>query len=240
MIHRVRAINEPGSVNPVHDDEFARRLGFQGGLVPGATVYGYVAVVPERHWGDAWRSAGTMSARFLQPFYDGEEVTVTAVESEGGLDLEARNPAGELCATGRATPSSVEPAPVVDRYPAPSLPAERRAPVFVPGEALGALETTLRLEPAWPARLGNEVLMANVQLPPWIHVETRTRHLASVRDGEPVEVRALVAAAWERRGHRFVDLDVLVIGEAGRPLAQIRHIAITELAQLRDRASEAG
>jgi hypothetical protein len=75
--------------------------------------------------------------------------------------------------------------------------------------------------------------MANVQLPPWIHVETRTRHLATVRDGEPVEVRALVAGLWERRGHRFVDLDVLVLSEAGRPAAQLRHVAIYQLAQLR-------
>jgi acyl dehydratase len=233
MIHRVRALNPPGSVNPVHDDEFARRLGFRGGLVAGATVYGYMATVPERLWEEAFRSGGTMSARFLQPFYDGDEVTVTAVEAEGGLDLEARNAGGELCATGRAAASSADPAPAIERYPAPPLPAERRPPAFTPGEALGALRTGLRLEPAWPARLGNDVLMANVLLPPWIHVETRTRHLAAVRDGERVEVRALVAAAWERRGHRFVDLDVLVLGEAGPPVAHLRHVAIVELAQLR-------
>ena len=233
MIHRVTAVNEPGSANRVHDDEFARRLGFRGGLVPGATVYGYLAELPERRWGEPWRSGGTMSARFLAPFYDGEEVAVTAEESEGGLELEARNPAGEVCARGRASVAASEPAPDVDRYPAPPLPASPRPPVFAEGEALGALRTELRLEPAWPARLGNAVLMANAELPPWIHVETRTRHLAAVRDGQPVEVRALVAAAWERRGHRFVDLDVLVLDGSGRPLAQLRHVAIVELAQLR-------
>lgn len=233
MIHRVRAVNEPGSANRVHDDEFARRLGYRGGLVPGATVYGYLAELPERRWGASWRSGGTMSARFLAPFYDGEEVTVTGVESEAGLELEARNPAGELCARGRASEASGEPAPRAGRYPAPALPAAPRPPVFAEGEALGALRATLRLEPAWPARLGNAVLTANAELPPWIHVETRTRHLAAAGDGEPVEVRALVAGAWERRGHRFVDLDVLVLGEAGRPVAQLRHVAIVELAQLR-------
>ena len=236
MIHRIRAVNEPGSSNRVHDDEFARRLGFRGGLVPGATVYGYMAALPEERWGAAWRAGGTMSARFAAPFYDGEEVIVTAAESpdgDGGLVLEARNPAGEVCATGRAAETSDEPAPDPDRWPAPPLPAEPSAPAFTDGEALGALRTTLALEPAWPARLGNAVLMANVALPPWIHVETRTRHLAEVSDGEPVEVRALVAAAWERRGHRFVDLDVLVLGESSRPAAHLRHIAIVELAQLR-------
>jgi len=234
MVHRVRATNESRSSNLVHDDEFARRLGFRGGLVPGATVYGYMAVLPELRWGDAWRTGGTMSARFLSPFYDGEEVTVTAVESGDGMGLEARNPAGELCATGSAA-ASAEPAPDAGRYPAAALPiGDRRPPAQVAeGQVLGAVSTTLRLEPAWPARLGNEVLMANVQLPPWIHVETRTSHLAGVRDGEPVEVRALVAGAWERKGHRFVDLDVLVLRGDARPAAQLRHVAIVELAQLR-------
>jgi acyl dehydratase len=238
MIHRVRAVNEPGSANPVHDDEFARRMGFRGGLVPGATVYGYMAVLPERQWGDQWLAGGTMAARFLAPFYDGEEVAVTATSSEAGLDLEARNPAGELCASGRASPTSDEPAPDVDRYPAPPPPEERRPPLSVrEGEALGVFRAALRLEPAWPARLGNHVLMASVALPPWIHVETRTRHLSAVRNGEAVEVRALVAGAWERRGHHFVDLDVLVLGEGGRPAAHLRHVAIVQLAS---RSASAG
>ena len=231
--HRVRAANEPGSPNLVHDDEFARGLGYRAGLVPGATVYGYMAVLPERLWGQAWRAEGTMSARFVKPFYDGEQVTVTAAEAGGGIDLEARNPEGEVCATGRATPAAAGAAPEARLYPAPKLPAVRRRPPLSvgEGEALGALYTAVRLEPAWPARLGNQVLMANVELPPWIHVETRTRHLAEVQDGEQVEVRALVAGAWERRGHHFVDLDVLVLGESGRPAAHLRHIAIVQLAR---------
>jgi hypothetical protein len=234
VIHRVRAENEARSTNLVHDDEFARRLGFRGGLVPGATVYGYLAVLPERRWGGPWLTGGTMAARFLLPFYDGEEVNVTGVESDGGLDLEARNPAGDVCATGRATPAGAGPEPGPEGYREADLPAERQPPAFAEGAPLGTLRTTLRLNPAWPARLGNEVLVANVALPPWIHVETRARHLAAVRDGEPVEVRALVAGLWERRGHRFVDLDVLVLGEGGRPAAQLRHVAIYELAQLRN------
>jgi hypothetical protein len=231
LVHRVRAVNESRSSNLVHDDEFARRLGFRGGLVPGAVVYGYMAVLPERRWGAAWRAGGTMSARFAKPFYDGEEVTVTAAGEGDTLDLEARNPDGEVCATGTAALAGDGPAPDAGRYPAPEPPSERRPPLDVTeGEALGALRTALRLEPAWPARLGNEVLMASVALPPWIHVETRTRHLAEVRDGEQVEVRALVAGVWERRGHHFVDLDVLVLGESGRPAAHLRHIAIVTLA----------
>jgi hypothetical protein len=74
--------------------------------------------------------------------------------------------------------------------------------------------------------------MANVRLPPWIHVESRVRHLAPPTPEAPVSVRGRVARLWERRGHRFVELDVLVLG-AGGPLAALRHTAIYELAQLR-------
>jgi hypothetical protein len=231
LVHRVRAVNEPGSANLVHDDVFARARGFRAGLVPGATVYGYMAVLPERRWGSAWAAAGTMSARFLEPFYDGDEVIVTASEGEdGALELEARNEAGALCAAGRAAAASADEPPDATIYPAPEPPSPRRSPLSVAaGESLGAVRMPLRLEPAWPARLGNAVLMASVELPPWMHVETRTHHVAQVRDGEPVEVRALVAGAWERRGHHFVDLDVLVLGESGRPAAQLRHISIVQL-----------
>src|SRR5262249_62252828 len=58
MEHRVRALNEPGSPNLVHDDGFARRLGFRSGLVPGVAVYGYMAVLPARLWGDRWLGGG--------------------------------------------------------------------------------------------------------------------------------------------------------------------------------------
>lgn len=234
MIHRVRAVNERGSANLVHDDEFARRLGFRGGLVPGVTVYGYLAALPAELWGPRWLATGTMRARFLKPLYDGEEAAISAAEADGALDLEARNPAGEVCATGEAALGSSEPPPDPARYPETPLPVQPSGPAFLEGQALGAARAQVRLsDHGWPARLGNLALTANVALPPWIHVETRTRHLAPVHDGETLEVRALVAALWERRQHRFVELDALVLGETSKPVAHLRHVAIYELAQLR-------
>ena len=44
-------------------------------------------------------------------------------------------------------------------------------------------------------------------------------------DGEPVEVRAVVLDEFERKGHRFVTLDV-AIDSAGRPIQRITHTAI--------------
>lgn len=234
MIHRVRAVNDPASSNLVHDDDFARRLGFRAGLVPGVDVYGYMAVLPAERWGESWLVGGTMTARFAKPVYDGEEVVVTAEERYGGLDLSLSNPAGEPCASGRAEPRSDEPRPEAGDYPRAPLAASPGPPEFAVGHALGTLRTDLELrDHAWPARLANQVLVANAKLPPWIHVESRTRHLGAVHEGQPVEVRARVAGTWERRGHRFVDLDVLVLDTTGEPLAQLRHVAIVELAQMR-------
>lgn len=241
VVHRVRAINEPGSDNLVHEDEFARRLGFKGGLVPGVAVYGYMAVLPARRWGEQWLHRGTMSARFLKPVYDGEEVTVTASPTGETMELELRNPEGELCAVAQASAGAADQAPSLESYPSVPLPVVAGPPAFAEGQALGSLETSLRLhDHAWPVRLANEALVANVRLPPWIHVESRTRHLGPVRDGQPVVVRGLVAGLWERRGHRFVDLDILVLAERSSPVAQLRHVAIYELAQLRTDAASTG
>lgn len=241
VVHRVRAINEPGSENLVHDDEFARRLGFKRGLVPGVEVYGYMAVLPARMWGERWLLSGTMSARFLKPVYDGEEVTVKGSPAGETMELELRNPERELCAVAQASASAAQEAPSVESYPSAPLPVVAGPPAFTEGQALGSLETSLRLhDHAWPARLANEALVANVRLPPWLHVESRTRHLGPVRDGQPVVVRGLVAGLWERRGHRFVDLDILVLAERSLPVAQLRHVAIYELAQLRPDAASRG
>lgn len=239
LSRRVRAVNELGS-NLVHDDEFARRLGYRGGLVPGVNVYGYMAELPAQRWGERWLRGGTMSARFLKPVYDAEEVTVTAIDAGAGLDLEVRNPEGELCARGRAEPGSDEPPPDPGLYPVGALPVEPRPPVLVDGETLGTLTTALELrDHAWPARLANRVLTSNFALPPWLHVESRTRHLGLANAGEQVTVRARVAGLWERAGHRFVDLDVLVLRAGSEEaLAQLRHVAIYGLAQLRGARGE--
>ena len=68
------ARNEPGLPNAVHDDEFARRLGFRAGLVAGADLYGFMAELSAQALGQRWQETGALSARFNSPVYDGEEV----------------------------------------------------------------------------------------------------------------------------------------------------------------------
>ncbi|MDP9247720.1 MAG: MaoC family dehydratase [Candidatus Dormibacteraeota bacterium] len=231
---RFVARNEPGLPNAVHHDEFARRLGFRAGLVPGADLYGFMAELSAQALGRRWQEAGALSARFNSPVYDGEEVAVCASRRPDGLVLELVNPDGLVCATGAAVAVAEGGQPDREQYPVMELPSRQGPPAFVQGQALGTLQVQLPSQDlAWAPRLGNQILMANADLPPWMHVESRVRHLGLPGDAEAVSVRGTVAGTWERLGHRFVDLDLLILGSDDRPLAQLRHVAIVELAQLR-------
>ena len=75
-------------------------------------------------------------------------------------------------------------------------------------------------------RLCNWALTHNVVLGPWIHVGSDVRNFAVARVGDELGVRARVAANYERKGHRFVELDVLVIANDAAPLARVTHTAI--------------
>jgi acyl dehydratase len=92
----LRARNtSPVSENKIHEDDIARQYGFQGGLVPGATSYAYLAGYLVRTLGPEWAAHGTSSIALVKPVYEGEIVrlggTVTSVEghaTRGSLTAE--------------------------------------------------------------------------------------------------------------------------------------------------------
>ena len=90
------------SENKMHDDTVAKKFGFTGGLVPGVDVYAYMSHAPLTVWGRAFLERGHMEGRFGKPIYDGETATVTAVERDGGLDIQIES-RGVVCGTARAT-----------------------------------------------------------------------------------------------------------------------------------------
>jgi hypothetical protein len=75
-------------------------------------------------------------------------------------------------------------------------------------------------------RLFNWALMHNVVLGPWIHVGSKVDHFAAARSGDELTVRARVTGNYERKGHRFVELDGLVVANGKTPVARIAHTAI--------------
>ena len=46
------------------------------------------------------------------------------------------------------------------------------------------------------------------------------------RSGDEITARAKVTGNYEKKGHRFVELDALVVANGTTPLAHCRHIAI--------------
>lgn len=78
--------------------------------------------------------------------------------------------------------------------------------------------------------LARRALDRNVVMGPWIHVSSEVRHLGLWRVGEPLSTRGRVAALWEKNGHEYVELDLLMVAEETRPVAHVRHRRIYQVA----------
>ena len=250
--YRVSAYNTSKlSENKIHDDAVARRFGFAGGLVPGVDVLAYMIHLPVTKWGRAFLERGLIEARFTKPVYDGEIANVMGEEADGVLAIEVES-RGQLCASGTASlPASApslslsdftDAAPVAERKPVNATSYEvgkwlGTVPRAWAGEAAQEYLTDVRERDAIYAREGlghpgllqrmmNKVLVDNAILGPWIHVGSRMQLLSAARNGDELTARAKVTGNYEKKGHRFVELDALVLANGQTPLAHCQHIAI--------------
>ena len=80
--------------------------------------------------------------------------------------------------------------------------------------------------PGLVQRVMNRVLVDNAILGPWIHVGSRMQLLSAARSGDELTARAKVTGNYEKKGHRFVELDALVVANGRTPVAHCHHIAI--------------
>lgn len=96
------------------------------------------------------------------------------------------------------------------------------------GEDLPIFRDAGVAHPGWLLLDANNVLAANVVLAPWIHVGSRVHNLAAVTDGQLVSTRARVAECYERKGHHFVELDVVTMAN-GTPAVMVHHTAIWDV-----------
>ena len=249
--HIVSAYNTAkDSENKMHDDTVARQFGFSGGLVPGVDVFAYMMHPPVAKWGRAFLERGLIEARFVKPVYDGETTEVRADEANGALTLEVQS-RGELCATGSASLPASAPKIALADYKEVSAVAQRKpvdATSYETGKWLGVqprawagadatgyltdVRETLPIytqesvgHPGLFQRVMNKVLVDNAILGPWIHVGSRMQLLAAAKAGAELTARAKVTANYDKKGHRFVELDALVLAN-GTPVAHCWHIAI--------------
>jgi len=65
--------------------------------------------------------------------------------------------------------------------------------------------------PGLVQRVMNRVLVDNAILGPWIHVGSRMQLLNAIGSGDELTARAKVTGNYEKKGHRFVELDALVV-----------------------------
>ena len=250
--YRVTAHNtSKQSENKIHDDTVARKFGFSGGLVPGVDVFAYMTHLPVEKWGRAFLERGLIDARFVKPVYDGEIAELTGSETGGILSIEVHSRGG-LCATGTASLLSSAPgfslaefrevAPVAERHPVNAgsyevgkwlgtLPRDwagdaareyladiRETDPIYAREGLG--------HPGLLQRVMNKVLVDNAILGPWIHVGSKMQLLSAAKAGDVITARAKVTGNYDKKGHRFVELDALVVANGKTPLAHCHHIAI--------------
>jgi len=251
-VYRVRANNTAtASTNKIHDDDVARQYGFSGGLVPGVDVYAYMTHPVVARFGRAFLERGTMHARFRRPVYDGRFVTIDTTGTDE-LSLVVRDDTGEECAAGRAGAEPSAPLPSVEKYPRAELPnpaPPATAEALRATEPLGTVDTVFDAEkageyldavrethpmyalegiahPGWLLRRANRILARNVALGPWIHVESTVEHFGLVRDGDKVSTLGHVTDLFERGGHEFVTLDILVVANDNTPVMRVDHTAI--------------
>jgi acyl dehydratase len=250
--HRVSAYNlAKQSENKMHDDTVARRFGFIGGLVPGVDVFAYMSHMPVAKWGRAFLERGIMDGRFVKPVYDGEMADVTAEDDGEGIQLKVTS-RGELCATGRASLKAAAPSVNIGDF-TDVPPVATRAPVdpqsYQVGKWLGIPAYTQTrdaaaeylkdvretdaiyssgqiMHPGMLLRTMNWALMENAILGPWIHVGSTIQHLGVASVGDTLTARAKVIGNYERKGHRFVELDGIIVANGKTPIAHCQHTAI--------------
>ena len=259
ILYSVEAYNlSHSSENKIHDDNVARDLGFSGGLVPGVEVFAYATHVALRHFGTSFFEAGVMDCRFAKPVYDGRVAEVRGMpDGAGGIDISVESD-GITCATGHAALNEGDQAPALssDKFALPpqDRPAADETSLAV-GRKFGICpetidETALQqyledvreqsdvydangiVHPGQILRLCNSALKDNVLLPPWIHTGSVVRNFSPARIGEELTVQANVCDNYERKGHRLVDLDCLVVANGERVVAHVLHTAIYQLRHL--------
>jgi acyl dehydratase len=262
----VRAFNQAAaSENKIHDDAVAQRFGFKGALVPGVTVFAYMAHQPVARWGRAWLEGGAAECRFRKPVYDGEMVRVTAASEGDGLVLEVES-GGEQCATGYASMLAPRAAPAIDSLPSGTPPAERpkaSEETLAAGRALGItplvvdhalhatyLDEVAETEPLYRSqglvhpghilRLANFALVQNVVLGPWIHRSSTIRFHSVARIGEELTLRSRILSNTENKGHATVTFDAIVVADGARVVAAIQHEAIWRPRQVAEAEARSG
>jgi acyl dehydratase len=238
------------SENKIHSDEFAKKFGFQGALVPGVTVYGYLTTPLLQRFGSAWLAHSVADLRLLKPTYDSERVRVELQDDESGARASAYNKDGELL----ATLASYMPDALPDLEYLHLLDGDIKHPDrveirwdnVVESQAFAPWTITLDADenrtyttqakdelalyadivhPHWLLSLANTALMNEYVMPTWIHVGSTTHHRDLLKVGDTVTVRCATLQKWRKKGHEFIKI-YITLWRDGDMTTDILHTAI--------------
>jgi hypothetical protein len=195
--------------------------------------------------------------------YEGDIAEITAEQTADGLALFVPSK-GVLCATGAANLPSAVVAPSLAEFQSATPPAhDARPPADEHSLAVGSwlgmhplvvtaefhaqdLSDTRETDPLYAAegivhpgtilRCCNWVLSHNVVLPAWMHVGSDVQNLGIAHIGDTLSARARVTKNYVHKGHKFVEVDALVLANERTPLARVTHTAIYLPRQLAEAA----
>lgn len=242
-MHRVVASNiDPTVDNKIHDDEVAQQLGFTGALVPGVELFAYATAPLVAAWGVPWLSGGRLQVRFRRPVYDGEQLTVSALD--GHLRLVGPDET-ERAIGSYGSPEPQEARRLLEDIPLPDrlrtldelavgplgtvtvtgTPEDNEAYLDAVAEPSPLYRQQALAHPGALLRLVNLVLMRNVDLGPWIHTASDAHLLAPAHLPAAMSVRAEITDLTERNGSAYVHYDAVVLAD-GTPVMDIAHTAI--------------
>ena len=89
--------------------------------------------------------------------------------------------------------------------------------------------------PSWIAGWAEALLRHNFDIPSSMHTKSLVQHYSSVPLGTTIVGGAEVIDAYERKGHHYVEFDVLLQNTDGKDIAQIRHRTIFRIATASER-----
>jgi hypothetical protein len=174
-------------------------------------------------------------------------------ESEMHFDLASMNAEGVACGIGTAMlPTTSSPSPDLAEIPpgprqAPRVPISWDAVVI--GQPLPLLTLTVAqqdneeycrthaddlelyrgargfVHPGILLRQCNRIFSEHFILGPWIHVASDITTYRPCQIGEPLEIRGIPVQKFEKKGHAFTVLDVLILA-AGEAVHRVKHTCI--------------
>lgn len=172
------------------------------------------------------RAPASASVRWGEPAAAAEPLPEFALTNQTPRPSEARAPITVATApVGETLPpviASAEPAAVA-RYLDDIDAHDPRFRGGADGEPI--------IHPGWYTSIANRALSQNFLLGPWMHTRSEIQHLSAGRLGGDYTGYSTLVAAFEKRGHEYASVDVLIVDAELKPVARVLHTAIVVTAR---------